>query len=125
MHYPIVPVILMTTLISSAVIARPQNTDEMKIMETIVMNCMANEGASEADLAEIMDLKLPSTKSGQCFNACIMEAVGVVRKYKNRKYVLWCKLFNNLIYFRLMMVPFRWRQAWLLRVVEKEVMLRR
>lgn len=79
MHYLTVPVILMTTLICSSVMAHPQSTDEMKIMEGIVMNCMAKEGASEADLAEMMGFKLPSTKTGQCLNACIMETFGIVR----------------------------------------------
>lgn len=76
--------------------ARPQSTDELKIMEKIVMDCMAKEGASETDLAEMMGYKLPSTRSGQCLNACIMESIGIVRNPKNRNFCnLWQKLTSS------------------------------
>lgn len=94
MHYLTVPVIVMTTLICSTVMARPKGTDELKIMEAIVMNCMGNEGASESDLAELMGYNLPSTKSGQCLNACMMESLGVVRKHRN------CNCFVMFNYIR-------------------------
>lgn len=81
MYYRSVTVILMTSLICSTVMARPQ--DDNKIMEKIVMDCMVKEGASEVDLGELISFNLPSRRTGQCLNACMMESIGMVRKYIN------------------------------------------
>lgn len=59
--------------------ARPGHTaEEMKMIEQLVMTCMAKEGANEGDLAKMMEFELPTTKAGQCLNACMMEMSGIV-----------------------------------------------
>lgn len=58
--------------------ARPHTAEEMEMLQQLVTNCMAKEGASQADLAEMMEFELPSTKAGQCLNTCLMESTGIV-----------------------------------------------
>lgn len=48
----------------------------------LVTNCKAQEGASDLDVQEMAMHQPPSTYTGQCLNACAMEAVGIVRKMK-------------------------------------------
>ncbi len=45
----------------------------------LVQNCKAQEGASDSDIQEIASHKLPSTRPGQCLNACVLENVGMVK----------------------------------------------
>lgn len=40
--------------------------------------CKVQEGASDADVQEINSHQVPSTHTGQCFNACVMEKAGIV-----------------------------------------------
>lgn len=46
----------------------------------LVTNCKAQEGASDADVQEMASHQLPSTRPGQCFNACVLENIGFVRR---------------------------------------------
>lgn len=48
--------------------------------QDLVGKCRAQEGASDADIQEMAAHQPPSTSSGKCLNACIMESVGIVRK---------------------------------------------
>lgn len=41
-------------------------------------SCQEKEGASDADLKELIDHALPSTKPGKCLRACMMESIGLV-----------------------------------------------
>lgn len=40
--------------------------------------CQTQEGASEQDLQEFLMHQVPSTQTGKCLRACIMETVNVV-----------------------------------------------
>lgn len=44
----------------------------------MVNNCKAQEGATDADVQEIATQQIPSTRSGQCLQACIFESAGMV-----------------------------------------------
>lgn len=47
----------------------------------LIGKCQSAEGASDSDVAEAMAHKPPSTRAGQCFNACVMESLGLVMKH--------------------------------------------
>lgn len=49
-----------------------------KLHEKIV-ECGAKEGASDADVQELLERKQPSTHLGKCTVACVMETGGMVR----------------------------------------------
>lgn len=40
--------------------------------------CAAKEGATDADIADAMAFKLPSTAAGKCLHACVGERIGCV-----------------------------------------------
>lgn len=46
------------------------------------ITCQTNEGASEVDLQEMMQGKLPSTRNAMCMHACMMEGMGVLKNGK-------------------------------------------
>lgn len=77
----------------------------MKMMELIIMDCMAKEGGSEADLVDIMAFVLPSTRAGICLNTCLMESTGVVECYFHSISNSKNKIIKFL-FFRLLMVNF-------------------
>lgn len=40
--------------------------------------CKEKEGASDAEVDDMVDKKMPSTKPAKCLNACMMEQFGIV-----------------------------------------------
>lgn len=44
----------------------------------LIGKCKGAEGASDSDVQEVVAHQPPSTRAGQCFNACIMESLGLV-----------------------------------------------
>lgn len=48
------------------------------MMMEIVGSCKAKEGASDADVAEVIAKNVPSTPEGKCLQTCVMEAGGIV-----------------------------------------------
>ena len=46
----------------------------------LIGKCKSAEGASDTDVQEALAHQPSSTRSGQCFNACIMESLGLVMK---------------------------------------------
>lgn len=65
------------------------------------MDCASKEGASEADILELISFEVPTTRSGQCLNACVMETVGLVWLLET----LWMSAFNTDLHF----IGKRWR----------------
>ncbi|XP_037042919.1 general odorant-binding protein 28a-like [Bradysia coprophila] len=59
--------------------AKPLTEEERQsmIME-LVGKCKSAEGASDADVQGAMAQQPPTTRSGQCFHACMMETLGVM-----------------------------------------------
>lgn len=47
----------------------------------LVGHCKAQEGATDADVQEMISHQPASTRSGQCLNACIFENIGFVRVF--------------------------------------------
>lgn len=54
---------------------------------------MAKESATDADVAAMLAHEPPTTQSGRCLSACIMETVGVVSDcavaFKNQKIFIY------------------------------------
>lgn len=51
----------------------------------MVRRCQAQEQATENDLREFQQQRKPSTQTGKCLHACLMESIGLVmnhRKYR-------------------------------------------
>lgn len=46
----------------------------------IVKECATKEGASDADVDELLSHKSPSSRGGKCIQACFTEKVGFVRR---------------------------------------------
>lgn len=44
----------------------------------LIGKCKAAEGASDSDIDEMMAHQPPTTRAGQCLNACAMEHLGLV-----------------------------------------------
>lgn len=44
----------------------------------IIGKCKAKEGATDNDVQEAIAHAPPTTRTGQCFNACMMETLGIV-----------------------------------------------
>lgn len=47
-------------------------------MQAIVGECIAKEGATDEDAAEILEMLIPQTRTAMCLNACIMEKTAIV-----------------------------------------------
>lgn len=81
-------------------------TSSKKILLQYLMidNCfliviVAKEGASEADVQEVLSHKPPSSHAGKCVGACVGEAGGMVGQY-SRNYVNWISFhFFEFFYF--------------------------
>lgn len=41
--------------------------------------CKEKEGASDAEVDDMIDKKMPTTQPGKCLNACMMDQFGIVR----------------------------------------------
>lgn len=50
----------------------------MEMMKPLVMECQAQEKATDADVAEMIKHEIPSTQEGKCFHACLQAKIGVV-----------------------------------------------
>lgn len=46
----------------------------------VIAKCKANEGASDDEVQAAIAHAPPTSRASQCFHACIMENIGVVRK---------------------------------------------
>lgn len=68
----------------------------------LASECAKKEGVTDADLAEMKDRKLPTTQSGKCLHACIIETLGFV----SYSFYLWfyhihifCQNKSNMYFF--------------------------
>lgn len=52
------------------------------MFKDLLANCKAQEGASDSDIQELIVHQPPSTRAGQCLNACVLENVGFVRIFE-------------------------------------------
>lgn len=48
------------------------------MFETLVKTCATKESASDSDIGELLKRDIPTTRNGQCLNACILESTGIV-----------------------------------------------
>ncbi|KAJ6633937.1 General odorant-binding protein 28a [Pseudolycoriella hygida] len=61
------------------VASKPFTEEERLAMFTeLIGNCKAKEGASDNDVQEAIEHKPPTTQQGRCFNACMMENLGIM-----------------------------------------------
>lgn len=54
------------------------NKEHEEIYKELLMICKENEGATDSDMVEYNNKAVPTTKTGQCLNTCILEHIGVV-----------------------------------------------
>lgn len=54
-----------------------------EMLKGMAAECKTKEGATDADVDDMVDKKLPSTKPAKCLNACMMEQFGVVCDREN------------------------------------------
>lgn len=47
--------------------------------QEMIQRCQTEEKATETDMAEFSQQRRPSTATGKCLHACLMESVGLVR----------------------------------------------
>lgn len=52
-----------------------------KQIELLAKKCQETEKATDFDVQETLDHELPSTDTGKCLRACIMESLGMVRQH--------------------------------------------
>lgn len=50
----------------------------LEMLKRLATECAGKEGASAADIDEIMAGALPTTKTGKCLRYCIGESLGLV-----------------------------------------------
>lgn len=55
-----------------------QTVDELKMMQAVVVGCIASEGATDEDAANVFEMLVPQARTAMCLNACIMEKTGIV-----------------------------------------------
>lgn len=48
------------------------------MFDAIIAKCVAAEGATEQDVANMKGMLVPIVRSEMCLHACIMEHIGVV-----------------------------------------------
>lgn len=48
----------------------------------LLAKCKAQEGATDSDIEGALAYAFPTTRSGQCFHACMMESLGVMKDGK-------------------------------------------
>lgn len=48
------------------------------MLADVLTKCTAQESPSDSDFKEILAHQFPTTRTGQCFKACIMENIGIV-----------------------------------------------
>lgn len=75
----LVTLLLITVSVGQLLARRPFTAEGEKMFKERVMSCVAKEGATESDVATMMAYHAPTTKTGQCLQACMMEMSGVVR----------------------------------------------
>lgn len=46
--------------------------------QILISECAAQEGATDADVAVVLSMDMPSTRGQKCLTACISERIGVV-----------------------------------------------
>lgn len=54
----------------------------------MVRRCQSQEQATENDLREFQQQRKPSTQTGKCLHACLMESIGLVKndlKFKRKR----------------------------------------
>lgn len=49
----------------------------------VMGKCKAQEGPSDSDIQEVIAHAPPTTRAGQCFNACMMESFGIVWNFSS------------------------------------------
>lgn len=50
----------------------------VEMFTKMTKECAAKEGGTAADVEEALAKKPPSTMSGKCMNACVLEGAGIV-----------------------------------------------
>ncbi|XP_055300730.1 general odorant-binding protein 28a-like [Sitodiplosis mosellana] len=54
----------------------------IEMFKKMAEECAGKEGATAADLQEAAEKKLPSTPSGKCMHACVLEKIGFLKDNK-------------------------------------------
>lgn len=49
-----------------------------EMLKGMAADCKEKEGASDADVEEMINKKIPTNKPAKCLNACMMDQFGVV-----------------------------------------------
>lgn len=55
---------------------------DMDVLIATAMECQKKVGASDADIADLMDKEMPTTQSGSSMRKCILEETGWVISIK-------------------------------------------
>ncbi|XP_037038586.1 general odorant-binding protein 28a-like [Bradysia coprophila] len=73
----VIKIVLLACVLAAA--AKPLTREEEEAMiAELIGKCKSAEGASDSDVQEAMAHIPPTTRPGQCFNACIMESLGLM-----------------------------------------------
>lgn len=52
--------------------------EQQKMFQQLVSKCASKEEATSDDVAVLINRDIPSTPTGNCLHACIMESIGLV-----------------------------------------------
>lgn len=61
--------------------------EQARRAQQMVQRCKMQEKSTETDMAEFSQQRRPSTETGKCLHACLMETVGLVCDYLNLFFV--------------------------------------
>lgn len=87
------------------------NSEEARKSEQMIRGCQSQEQATENDMREFSQQRKPSTKTGKCLHACLMESIGLVIFLLSCDFFIFWKIFDQILYlmFRLKMVCYQWK----------------
>lgn len=77
----------------------------------MVRRCQSQEQATENDMQEFQQQRKPTTKTGKCLHACLMESIGLVMNlFKLSDFIRETKIYSSLFFcptYRLKTVRYR------------------
>lgn len=69
----------------------------MDQMRALIESCVAKESATDEDVLVIMTMGVPTTTTGNCLSACMMESTGVIvdGKFDSEKSMQAAKMLTD------------------------------
>lgn len=72
-----------------------QHNAEARRAEEMIRRCETQEQVTDTDMKEFSQQRKPSSKTGKCLHACLMESVGLVIENKLFSFYLYVLVYDT------------------------------